>query len=101
MTRGTTPTIVLTLDTDLPLNNIAELWVTFKASTVEVTKDLSEVLLDSENKTITVELSQEDTLKLYNGICEVQVRFRTSSDLAYATSIATVDVNRILKGGVI
>ena len=101
MTRGTTPTIVLTLDTDLPLNDIAELWVTFKASTVEVTKSLSDVSLDSVNKKITLELSQEDTLKLYNGKCEVQVRFRTGNDLAYATSIASVDINRILKEGVI
>ena len=101
MTRGTTPTIVLTLDTDLPLNDIAELWVTFKASTVEVTKSLSDVSLDSVNKKITLELSQEDTLKLYNCKCEVQVRFRTGNDLAYATSIASVDINRILKEGVI
>lgn len=101
MYRGTTPTIVLELDTELSLANLAEMWVTFKTSTVEVTKSLSDVTIDDENKTIVVSLTQEETLKLYNGNCEVQVRFRDESDLAYATTIADVNIGRILKEGVI
>lgn len=101
MYRGTTPTIFLELDTELPLNDLAELWVTFKTPTVEITKSLSEVVVDSENKTIVVSLSQEETLKLFNGGCDVQVRFRTLNDLAYATTIEKISVERILKEGVI
>ena len=101
MYRGTTPTIFLELDTELPLNDLAELWVTFKTPTVEITKSLSEVAVDSENKTIVVSLSQEETLKLFNGSCDVQVRFRTLNDLAYATTVEKVSVERILKEGVI
>jgi len=100
MTRGTTPVLVLKLDTDLPLDNLSELWVTFETSTVEVNKSLSEVTVDSAEKEITVELTQEDTLKLYVGLCDVQVRFKIG-DNAYATSIASIDINRILKEGVI
>lgn len=99
MYRGTTPTIVLELDTEVSLANLAELWVTFRTSTVEVTKTLEDVTI--EGKTITVTLTQEETLKIYNGTCHVQVRFRTSDDLAYATTIADIDVGRILKEGVI
>ena len=101
MYRGTTPTLFLELDTELSLTDISEMWVTFKTSTVEVTKSLSDVTIDDENKTIVVSLTQEETLKLYNGNCEVQVRFRDESDLAYATTIADVNIGRILKEGVI
>ena len=89
------------LETELPLNDLAELWVTFKSPTVEVTKSLSEVRVDSENKTIVVSLSQQETLKLFNGKCDVQVRFRTTNDLAYASTIEMINVERILKEGVI
>ena len=101
MYRGTTPTLYLELETELDLSNIAEMWVTFKSPTVEVTKSLSEVIFDSTTNVITVTLSQEETLKLYNGKADVQVRLKTSTDLAYATDIADVEIGRILKEGVI
>ena len=80
MYRGTTPTLYLELDTELSLDNLAEVWVTFKTSTSEVTKTLEDIGID--DKTLIVHLSQEDTLKLYNGSCDVQVRFRLDNDLA-------------------
>ena len=101
MYRGTTPTIVLELDTEVSLANLAEMWVTFKTSTVKVTKTLSDVTIDDELKTVVVSLTQEETLKLYNGNCEVQIRFRDAEDNAYSTDIGDVNVGRILKEGVI
>ena len=101
MYRGTTPTLYLELDTELDLSNVAEMWVTFKSPTVEITKTLSEVIFNSETKVITVILSQEETLQLFNGKVDVQVRLKTSDDLAYATDIADVEIRRILKEGVI
>lgn len=101
MYRGTTPTIILELDTELSLANLAEMWVTFKTSTVSVTKTLEEVIIDDTLKTVTVILSQEETLKLYNGDCEVQIRFRDENDKAHVTDIGNLDVGRILKEGVI
>ena len=101
MYRGTTPTLYLELDTELDLSNVTEMWVTFKSSTVEITKTLSEVVFDTETNTITVVLTQEETLQLYKGDCDVQVRLKTGDDLAYATDIANVEIGRILKEGVI
>lgn len=101
MYRGTTPTIVLELDTDLSLTNLAEMWVTFRTSTVEVTKLLKDVIIDDTLKTVTVMLSQEETLKLYNGRGSVQIRFRDENDLAYVTEIADLNIGKILKEGVI
>lgn len=108
MFRGTTPTIFLDLedfDTEEPvemsLQDIVELWVTFKSPTVEITKTLEDVSINDETKSIMVHLSQEETLKLFQGLCDVQVRFRKQNNLAYATTIDKVDVERILKEGVI
>lgn len=101
MYRGTTPTLYLELDTELDLTNVIEMWVTLKSPTVEVTKTLNEVVFDSETNTITVTLSQDETLAFYKGVAEVQVRIRTSENLAYATDIAKVEVGKILKEGVI
>lgn len=101
MYRGTTPTLYLELETELDLSNVSEMWVTFKSPTVEITKTLNEVSFDNETKIITVTLSQEETLKLYNGKANIQVRLKTNADLAYATDIADVEIGRILKEGVI
>ena len=101
MYRGTTPTLYLELETELDLSNIAEMWVTFKSATTGFTKTLNEVVFDNETKVITVTLSQQETLQLYKGKCDVQVRLKTSADLAYATDIADVEIGRILKEGVI
>lgn len=101
MYRGTTPTLTLKLKTTVSLENLAKLWVTFKDATVEITKTLEDVTIDDAEKTITVHLSQEETLQLHGSICQVQVRFRNQQDLAYATNICDVDVGRILKEGVI
>ena len=99
MYRGTTPTLYLELDTELSLDNLAEVWFTFKTSTSEVTKTLEDIGID--DKTLIVHLSQEETLKLYNGRCDVQVRFRLDNDLAYASTVENIDIERILKEGVI
>lgn len=102
MYRGTTPTLYLELDTELELaDNIAEMWVTFKSPSVEVTKTFDEVIFDAETNKITVTLTQEETLKFYKGDTEVQVRIRTKDGLAYATDIATIDIEKVLKEGVI
>lgn len=103
MYRGTTPTIFLDLDTTLSLDNLAELWVTFKTPTVEISKGLQDeaISVDDERKRVTVSLTQDETLALYNGSCEVQVRFKTANELAYASTVAKVAVEKILKEGVI
>ena len=102
MYRGTTPTYILELETTIDLSQIVELWITFKTFNVGVTKYLNDSYIDNENKTITVTLTQEETLQLYNQKnCEVQVRFRLENGKAYATNIANVDVDKILREGVI
>lgn len=103
--RGTTPTIVFDIDTELDLNEIAELWITFKTKVGtrlrEKTFTLDDVSLDDEQKTITLPLTQEDTLHFSESTMQVQIRLRLNNDLAYASDIVDTEIGKILKDGVI
>lgn len=100
MTRGTTPTIVLKLKTELQMKEMKQIWVTLQNLVHEktFTKEMLQIL---EDNSIAIQLSQEDTLKFVEGTIEVQVRILTMSDKAYATNIKTLSIKKILKEGVI
>lgn len=99
MIRGTTPVLEFTLpfDTDI----IAEAWVSLAQNDVVV---IDKQLKDCRcgNNVLTVELTQEETLKL-DCSCktEIQIRVRTVDGKAAASNIITEETNRILKDGVI
>ena len=61
----------------------------------------NEVAVDSETKTISATLSQEDTLSFKSKTVQVQIRAKDNSDLTYATEIISLSLSQILKGGVI
>lgn len=100
MTRGTTPTIVLKLKTELQMKEMKQIWVTLQNLVHEktFTKEMLQILTDNS---IAIQLSQEDTLKFVEGTIEVQVRILTMSDKAYATNIKTLSIKKILKEGAI
>lgn len=99
MRRGTTPAIVLTVDMDITSYTV---YVTLKNRSAELTLTNDSVVMDfDDGKTsIAFSLTQEQTLKFGTGTCEVQVR-AIHDGTAIATDIKTMDVNRILKEGVI
>lgn len=101
MIRGTTPTLEFALPFEVDL--IAEAYVTISQNqSVVIDKSLSE--LTRAGKTLTVKLSQEDTLKLQQSefkTAEVQIRVRMKSGDALASDIMRLYVGRILKEGVI
>lgn len=101
MYRGTTPQIKLKLDAEIDFTKIVALWVTFKCLSAQFSKSLDEVILLDETNEIRVDLTQEETLKLKKGPVHVQIRFKMNDDRAYATSIATISLNDVLKEGVI
>lgn len=106
MYRGTTPTIVLQLNSDVDLSELEQIWVTFKNKSAEKTYDIDEVELDNENKTVSVTMSQEDTLAFQTcgnlqGKVEIQIRLLDQDGIASASNIAEVNLLRILKEGVI
>lgn len=104
--RGTTPTLTFHVKNEqLDLDEIAEVWVTFKTKTglrpKEKTFDINDVAIDSEERTITLVLSQEDTLYFSDASILIQLRTRFNNDLAYASDIIDTSIGQILKEGVI
>lgn len=103
--RGTTPKLIFTSTDEFDLSSLVEIWFTLKqnSSGMEITHTLSDgnVEVDSEAKTITMSLTQEETLKFDSTKAEVQIRVLDNSDLSYSTDIFTINLGRILKDGVI
>ena len=99
MRRGTTPAIVLTVDMDITSYTV---YVTLKNRSNELTLTNDSIVMEFEDgkTSIAFSLTQEQTLKFGTGTCEVQVR-AIHDGTAIATDIKTMDVNRILKEGVI
>ena len=100
MYRGTTPTLVFNINTELDLNTIKEVWVTFDLSPIK-TYTKSDVAISDEDKTITLKLTQDDTLKFNKHDVKVQLRFLLENGEAYASPIRSITVNDILQNGVI
>lgn len=97
MIRGTTPKIKLRLESEIDLRLCKQIWVTMRQADKEITKTLTEMAV--EKNCIEIDLSQGDTLALDPGMVYVQVRGLTAAGSAFATGIASVKVERILKEG--
>lgn len=103
--RGTTPSIVFHVNTELDLAKVAEIWITFKAKygaeVNEKTFTMEDVVIDAANSNISLFMSQEDTLDFSDTPHNIQIRLRMNDDLAYASSIIEEPIGKILKDGVI
>lgn len=101
--RGTTPTIIITVQTDIDLTQVAEVWIYIsQQNKVKVDKQLEDVSIDAEHKTITVTLSQDDTLELKaNTDALFQIRLLLMNGTALATVASDIEVIEVYKGGVI
>jgi len=104
--RGTTPTLTFNVKNEqMDLTEVAEVWITFKTKAgvklKEKTYDKTDVTIDPVEKTITLSLTQEDTLYFSDSIILVQVRLRMNDDMAFASAIIETSIGQILKDGVI
>lgn len=94
MRRGTTPTITCTLSTDIDLTESDLIRVIIRqGGHVRLVKEAGEVTI--QDKTISVKLSQKETLSFYSGSADIQVRIK-SSDAVYATVIKSIRVDASL-----
>ena len=103
--RGTTPTITFHVHSNIDMTQIAELWITFRTKPgvpqKEKTFTLDSTSIDPVEKTVTLVLTQEDTLAFAESAINVQMRVRMNDDMAYASSIIETSIGKILKDGVI
>lgn len=94
MRRGTTPTITCTLSTDIDLTESDLIRVIIRqGGHVKLIKEADDVTI--QDKTITVRLSQKETLSFYSGSANIQVRIK-ASDAVYATGIKSIRVDASL-----
>lgn len=102
MRRGTTPTLELTL-TGVEEISADTLYVTLKQSQREITKTNTDLSIEAgeTESVINLYLSQQETLSLRKGTCEIQVRGINALGDAWASDIATINIKEILRDGVI
>ena len=105
MTRGTTPTHTFTLPDNLNTATISTLYITYaQHGETVLDKTLSDVTIN--DGVIICTLTQADTLafEVLDQRCgcdkvDVQVRLKTSDDVAMASDIMPVPIRDILKDG--
>lgn len=102
MFRGTTPTFIFELDTDLDLTELSQVWVTIRDVLGRPFNwDISRVTIDNEHKRISLTLTQQETLQMIPGVGHVQIRMLMSGNVALTTFAEKILINPILKEGVI
>ncbi len=102
MYRGTTPSLIFELDEDLDYEGMAKVEIALRDKKMRVfvwNKDRLEI--DNETNTITLLLTQWETNIMAQGKAEVQIRCRTSGGAVFRTDIATIEVERVVKGGLL
>ena len=99
MTRGTTPTITLTV-TDVPLTG-ATLYLTFRQGRHLLIKTGADLTVDTGHNTVEVTLTQSETLQFAPGSCEIQIRGVYATGTAFATEVIIDNVYDILQNGII
>lgn len=98
MRRGTTPTLKIRVS-GIDLKELETIYITIKQNKNEVTKSGNEVTTDGD--IIFITLSQEDTLKFCRSCAWVQMRAITVDGMAVASGIRMINIDDILKDGVI
>lgn len=98
MKRGTTPTIVITV-TGCDMGLFDRVYIAIQQNGNTIVKKMEDVRI--EGNTVTLTLTQEETLSLQTGDVQIQMRARTGDGTAVASEIRTVPVDRILQEGVI
>ena len=100
--RGTTPTIIITVQTEIDLHQVAEVWIYIsQQNKVRVDTQLEDVTFDYDHRKMSVTLTQNDTLALKEGDALFQIRLLLLDGTALATLASKVDVKPVYKPGVI
>lgn len=94
MTRGTTPSYIISFKEDIQFSDVSLWTVTLKQWQQSVQFD--DPVVDLEEKTLTVTLTQEQTLGFQKGAVELQVRGLFADGTAFASNIGCVPINPIL-----
>ena len=103
--RGATPRITTHIPDDIDMSEITNVWIYISQSegcqnVVKVDKGITDVQIDPDEKTISVKLTQEDTIALKVGTGTIQIRLLLSNGDCLPSSEGTVRVLSLYKEGV-
>ena len=98
MYQGTTPALTFEIE---GFNAVGMTpFVSFKRGNEVLTKTGASVVIawdeENEKSVIVCQLTQEETLAMKQGSADVQMRFIDSNNQAYATTEASIDVDRVI-----
>lgn len=99
MIRGTTPILTFRIKTDLDLSEVDIAEITFKSEsgTKEMTWDNNRLAIDPVEKTMSLQLTQEETLYFYEGEINIQLRIKMQNGMVYASKVIRNSLDKILK----
>lgn len=97
MIRGTTPTLEIKID-GINIDELSKIFLTIQQGKTEITKENKDIEAGKRN-TMSVFLSQEETLRFAKGYIWVQLRAITKDGLAVASNVKGITVEDILKDG--
>lgn len=100
MYQYTTPTITIKIPQDVSVQTIDSLAVVIQQDDIKLTKNLLGCILDPDDNTITITLSQEETGGFKPGTINVQAHILVGNT-AYATQIMKANIFRNIHGEVI
>lgn len=95
MTRGTTPTYIINFEETVDFSTVASWLVTFSQMGHELLS-LDNPIVDLTENTLTITLTQEQTLLFQKGVASIQVRGMFGDGVAFASNIGCVPINPVL-----
>lgn len=98
MIRGTTPTHTFRVSVDLREADVV--WLTY-SQREKVVVEKSKADMEITENTVTVKLTQEDTLKFKEDCVYAQIRARFSDGTAIACPVRRTTAQKVLKEGII
>lgn len=102
MRRATTPTHIFTFPDNVDLADIRAALVSYSQCGKNILeKTLDDLTVDTENNTLSVELTQEETNLFAPGKALVQVRVRTKNQSALVSQMIWITVKPALNSEVI
>lgn len=103
MYHGTTPTLRFKIKTiTIDLSRMQQIWITIQDGLrIKHTWNLDRLEIDHNHQIISLTLTQAETFTLAAGLGKVQIRMLTDEDVALVTKEKTINIHKVLKGGII
>ena len=99
MTQATTPTFILTLPNSVDLSQTENVYFTLRQNNVSIQKSTDDLVI--EGQTVSVFLSQLDTLQLTAGTAQMQLNWTYNNGSRACSNIVSVNVTENLLKAVV